>query len=96
MKKIDKCLREKLCCPACKGELKYEKKSFLCVIWRKKFPIVSGIPELVYYHDEGGEQRNLNSTQAQYEREVHDKEAKIYEDRVVKVFGDKTELIATD
>lgn len=96
MKKIDKCLREKLCCPACKGELKYKKKSFLCVICGRKYPIVADIPELIYYPDEGGQQRNFNSSQVQYERYVHDKEAKIYEDLVVKIFGDKTELIATD
>ena len=97
MTKIDNRLREKLCCPACKGKLQYaDKISFLCVVCKRSYPIIADIPEIVYYSNGGDEQLKFNNCQAQYERDIHDQEAKSYEDRVVKVWGDKTELIATE
>jgi len=95
MKKIDKRFREKLCCPACKGELQYkDKSSVLCVACGTKYLIRDGIPNLIYYSNGGGHE-NFNNIQTQYERDVHNEEAEIYEKRVVNVWGDKTELIAT-
>ncbi len=95
--RIDNRLREKLCCPSCKGALQYEedKTVFRCVVCGKSYPIEADVPNLVYYSDAGGEQTNFNKVQAQYERDVHDQEAETYEDDVVKAYGDKTELIAT-
>lgn len=95
MKKIDKHFREKLCCPACKGELQYkDKSSVLCVACGTKYLIRDDIPNLIYYSNGEGHE-NFNNIQAQYERDVHNEEAEIYEKRVVNVWGDKTELIAT-
>ncbi len=97
MTKIDNRLYEKLCCPACKGKLQYEDKpSFLCAACGRSFPIIANIPELLYYPDGENEQSNFNNSQAQYERDIHERDAEIYEDRIVKVWGDKTELIATE
>lgn len=96
MKNIDKRLREKLCCPACKGELQYkDKSSFLCVSCGTKYFIKDDIPTLIYYPDGEGHE-NFNKIQAQHECDVHNAQAKIYEKIVVNMYGDKTELIATD
>lgn len=94
---LDSCLVEKLCCPACKGDLKDENGSaFVCTGCGRTHPIVDGIPDLVYYPEEEPGQSSFNNLQARYERDLEDYEAlHDYEDRVVKVYGDKTELIAT-
>lgn len=94
---IDNRLREKLCCPACKGELEYkDKQLFLCVVCGRRYAVAADIPALAYYPNQQGGARNFNDIQAQYERDVHNEEAEIYEKSVVNVYGDKTELIAMD
>lgn len=94
---LDARLVEKLCCPACKADLKNEKElALLCISCHRKYPIEAGIPNLVCYTEEGEVPRSFDKLQAKYERELHDYQAlHDYEDRVVRVYGDKTELIAS-
>ena len=75
--------------------MKQEDVYLRCEGCARYYPIVEGIPHLAYLPEQGAEEPDFNTMQAQYERDYQDAESDAYEEGVIKNYGDKTELIAT-
>jgi uncharacterized protein YbaR (Trm112 family) len=45
--KFDENVLNQLACPACRGELRQENARLVCIVCRRAYPIVDGIPVLI-------------------------------------------------
>lgn len=91
---IDAALLEILQCPSCRGKLVDRHSFLLCNSCRMHFPVLGGIPDLTYFGP-GTQQGDFNRAQAAYEAALHDRAAESdYEERIVRIYGTKTELLA--
>jgi SAM-dependent methyltransferase len=91
---IDAALLEVLQCPSCHGDLSDNPSFLLCSSCRRQFPIIGGIPDLTCFGTDT-EPGDFNRTQAAYEAALHDRTAESdYEERIVRIYGTKTCLLA--
>ncbi len=92
---VDKRLLALLQCPSCGEDVVQSESSIVCAACNRKYPIRDGIPDMRVYTNLG-HSSTFNESQARYEAELHDAEARSdYEQIVVRMFGTKTRLIAS-
>ena len=92
--RLDKRLFEILQCPFCTGKLIGSGDVLVCGHCDHQYGLQNGIPNLAIF-ESAADSDAFNKTQALYEKELHDEEARHdYEASVVKVFGTKTRLMA--
>jgi ubiquinone/menaquinone biosynthesis C-methylase UbiE/uncharacterized protein YbaR (Trm112 family) len=91
---IDNALLEILECPSCRGTLVVQREVLSCESCGNRYPVCDGIPDLRITRS-GTEQDDFNKAQAEYEAELHDREAPSdYEETIIKVWGTKSRLMA--
>ncbi len=92
---VDERLLVLLQCPDCGADVVQLESSIVCTACNRRYPIRDGIPDMRVYSN-ADHSSELNETQARYEQELHDAEARSdYERFVVRVFGTKTHAVAS-